>query len=180
MKESEYKNIEDLIARFLAAETTEAEERKLQEYLCGLQEVPPEWQDIAIMMHGFRAESQAPKSVPNANKSSKKAIVKILAWAAAAIVVVALMIPLLVKNNGLDNEYPSIAELVGECDFTTPLPCHSDDECAQMRFLMAVSSIKDPELRNELMDLAVEFDLKELNREADEYVEKMLNKSSNL
>lgn len=175
----DYNQIQDLIDRFMMAETSEAEERELAEFFQNAGSIPPQWEDVAIMMRGF---SEAPSGAASRRKeivSTKTIKMPRLAWVAAASLAIILGISALMARMGSDESLPSIAELVGDCSFENPLPCHSDDECAQMRFLMAVSSVEDPELRNELMDLAVEFDLQQLNREADEYVARMSGNNTN-
>jgi len=182
MNENTY--IQNLIDRYMAAETTEDEERELQHYFVNHGEIPAEWEDVAIMLRGFEAEktakaqtasSQATRTVTSAPK--KKTIIYRLAWmAAAAVALIMLGIWTLTGYQAEKiTDSPEIAELVGDISLYNQMPCDNEDECAQMRFLMAVASIEDEELRNELMDLAVEFDLQELNKEADEYVEMMTN-----
>ena len=48
------KQINDLLDRFMAGETSEQEERLLADYFCKRTDVPDEWAAYAVMFRGFR------------------------------------------------------------------------------------------------------------------------------
>ncbi|MBR6195281.1 MAG: hypothetical protein IKQ58_07405 [Prevotella sp.] len=48
------KQINDLLDRFMAGETSEQEERLLTDYFCKRTDVPDEWAAYAVMFRGFR------------------------------------------------------------------------------------------------------------------------------
>ena len=48
------KQINDLLDRFMAGETSEQEERLLTDYFCTRTDVPDEWAAYAVMFRGFR------------------------------------------------------------------------------------------------------------------------------
>jgi hypothetical protein len=48
------KQINDLLDRFMAGETSEQEERLLTDYFCEQTDIPEEWAAHAVMFRGFR------------------------------------------------------------------------------------------------------------------------------
>ena len=48
------KQINDLLDRFMAGETSEQEERLLADYFCKRTDIPDEWAAYAVMFRGFR------------------------------------------------------------------------------------------------------------------------------
>ena len=48
------KQINDLLDRFMAGETSEQEERLLTDYFCTRTDIPEEWAAYAVMFRGFR------------------------------------------------------------------------------------------------------------------------------
>ena len=48
------KQINDLLDRFMAGETSEQEERLLTDYFCTRTDIPEEWATYAVMFRGFR------------------------------------------------------------------------------------------------------------------------------
>lgn len=56
------KQINDLLDRFMAGETSEQEERLLADYFCKRMDIPDEWAAYAVMFRGFR--QSAAREVP--------------------------------------------------------------------------------------------------------------------
>ena len=59
--------LQQMIERFMAAETSEAEERELAAYFCENDDVPAEWREYAILFRGlggYRRCAVAPQSKP--------------------------------------------------------------------------------------------------------------------
>ncbi len=56
------KQINDLLDRFMAGETSEQEERLLTDYFCTRTDIPEEWAAYAVMFRGFR--QSAPREMP--------------------------------------------------------------------------------------------------------------------
>ena len=75
--------LQQMIERFMAAETSEAEERELAAYFCENDDVPAEWREYAILFRGlggYRRRAVAPRS-------------KRRRWAVAAAAAVITRIP---------------------------------------------------------------------------------------
>lgn len=77
----EKQHIQQLIDRYMAAETTQAEEALLADYFCTHHDVPAEWRTFSILFRGLRQgkAQEAPRRKPT-----------LLRWSAAAVVVVAM------------------------------------------------------------------------------------------
>lgn len=77
----EKQHIQQLIDRYMAAETTQAEESLLADYFCTHHDVPAEWRTFSILFRGLRQgkAQEAPRRKPT-----------LLRWSAAAVVVVAM------------------------------------------------------------------------------------------
>lgn len=77
----EKQHIQQLIDRYMAAETTQAEESLLADYFCTHHDVPAEWRTFSILFRGLRQGKvqEAPRRKPT-----------LLRWSAAAVVVVAM------------------------------------------------------------------------------------------
>lgn len=77
----EKQHIQQLIDRYMAAETTQAEESLLADYFCTHHDVPAEWRTFSILFRGLRQgkAQEAPRRKP-----------ALLRWSAAAVVVVAM------------------------------------------------------------------------------------------
>lgn len=73
--------IQQLIDRYMAAETTQEEEALLADYFCTHHDVPAEWRTFSILFRGLRQgkAQEAPRRKPT-----------LLRWSAAAVVVVAM------------------------------------------------------------------------------------------
>lgn len=73
--------IQQLLDRYMAAETTQAEEALLADYFCTHHDVPAEWRTFSILFRGLRQgkAQEAPRRKPT-----------LLRWSAAAVVVVAM------------------------------------------------------------------------------------------
>lgn len=78
----EKQHIQQLIDRYMAAETTQAEESLLADYFCTHHDVPAEWRTFSILFRGLRQgkAQEAPRRKPT-----------LLRWSAAAAVVVVAM-----------------------------------------------------------------------------------------
>lgn len=78
----EKQHIQQLIDRYMAAETTQAEEALLADYFCTHHDVPAEWRTFSILFRGLRQgkAQEAPRRKPT-----------LLRWSAAAAVVVVAM-----------------------------------------------------------------------------------------
>lgn len=74
--------IQQLLDRYMAAETTQEEEALLADYFCTHHDVPAEWRTFSILFRGFRQgkAQEAPRRKPT-----------LLRWSAAAAVVVVAM-----------------------------------------------------------------------------------------
>lgn len=74
--------IQQLIDRYMAAETTQEEEALLADYFCTHHDVPAEWRTFSILFRGLRQgkAQEAPRRKPT-----------LLRWSAAAAVVVVAM-----------------------------------------------------------------------------------------
>lgn len=77
----EKQHIQQLIDRYMAAETTQEEEALLADYFCTHHDVPAEWRTFSILFRGLRQgkAQEAPRRKPT-----------LLRWSAAAVVVVAM------------------------------------------------------------------------------------------
>lgn len=77
----EKQHIQQLIDRYMAAETTQAEEALLADYFCTHHNVPAEWRTFSILFRGLRQgkAQEVPRRKPT-----------LLRWSAAAVVVVAM------------------------------------------------------------------------------------------
>lgn len=77
----EKQHIQQLIDRYMAAETTQAEESLLADYFCTHHDVPAEWRTFSILFRGLRQgkAQEVPRRKPT-----------LLRWSAAAVVVVAM------------------------------------------------------------------------------------------
>lgn len=73
--------IQQLLDRYMAAETTQEEEALLADYFCTHHDVPAEWRTFSILFRGLRQgkAQEAPRRKPT-----------LLRWSAAAVVVVAM------------------------------------------------------------------------------------------
>ncbi len=76
------KQINDLLDRFMAGETSEQEERLLTDYFCKRTDVPDEWAAYAVMFRGFR--QPAAHEVPIRNYQHRW-------WMAAAAAILVLL-----------------------------------------------------------------------------------------
>lgn len=78
----EKQHIQQLIDRYMAAETTQEEEALLADYFCTHHDVPAEWRTFSILFRGLRQgkAQEAPRRKPT-----------LLRWSAAAAVVVVAM-----------------------------------------------------------------------------------------
>lgn len=139
---NENTHIQNLIDKFLTASTTEAEERELADFFASCENVPPMWQDLAIMFGGFRTE-KANISIPENNK--KIPVVR-LAWMAAASVALWLGISFFMGSSDADNNTETAVAQLNE---------------AKEDFMKYESS----EITAELEELSLEFDLMMLNEE---------------
>lgn len=139
---NENTHIQNLIDKFLTASTTEAEERELADFFASCENVPPQWEDLAIMFGGFRAE-KANVSLP---KKSKKIPVVRLAWMAAASVALWLGISFFMGSSDAEVEPETAVAQLNE---------------AKEDFMKYESS----EITAELEELSLEFDLMMLNEE---------------
>lgn len=74
--------IQQLLDRYMAAETTQEEEALLADYFCTHHDVPAEWRTFSILFRGLRQgkAQEAPRRKPT-----------LLRWSAAAAVVVVAM-----------------------------------------------------------------------------------------
>ena len=74
----EKQHIQQLIDRYMAAETTQAEEALLADYFCTHHDVPAEWRTFSILFRGLRQgkAQEAPRRKPT-----------LLRWSAAVVVV---------------------------------------------------------------------------------------------
>lgn len=73
--------IQQLLDRYMAAETTQEEEALLADYFCTHHDVPAEWRTFSILFRGLRQgkAQEAPRRKPT-----------LLRWSAVAVVVVAM------------------------------------------------------------------------------------------
>ena len=76
------KQINDLLDRFMAGETSEQEERLLTDYFCTRTDIPEEWAAYAVMFRGFR--QSVTREVP-INHSRRRW------WMAAAAAILVLL-----------------------------------------------------------------------------------------
>ena len=76
------KQINDLLDRFMAGETSEQEERLLTDYFCTRTDIPEEWATYAVMFRGFR--QSVTREVP-INHSRRRW------WMAAAAAILVLL-----------------------------------------------------------------------------------------
>lgn len=76
------KQINDLLDRFMAGETSEQEERLLTDYFCEQTDVPDAWAAYAVMFRGFR--QSAAREVPLGRSQHRW-------WMAAAAAVLVLL-----------------------------------------------------------------------------------------
>lgn len=78
----EKQHIQQLLDRYMAAETTQEEEALLADYFCTHHDVPAEWRTFSILFRGLRQgkAQEAPRRKPT-----------LLRWSAAAAVVVVAM-----------------------------------------------------------------------------------------
>lgn len=88
--------VQHLITRYLAAETTADEERKLEDFFRRTSDIPPEWRAVAIMLRGSAAKvsqrlPQPPDALPLSAPRPSRMPAPWRAVAAAAIVLLAAM-----------------------------------------------------------------------------------------
>ena len=76
------KQINDLLDRFMAGETSEQEERLLTDYFCTRTDIPEEWAAYAVMFRGFR--QSAAHKVPIIHSQRRW-------WMAAAAAILVLL-----------------------------------------------------------------------------------------
>ena len=70
--------IQELLDRYLSAETTEDEERLLADYFSTQRDIPTEWRDFSVLFRGIRQYDQKPAT------SHKRTIMR---WSAAAAII---------------------------------------------------------------------------------------------
>ncbi len=140
-------HIQNLIDKFLEASASEAEERELQEYFANLTEIPPEWEDLAIMLGGFARK----KVCISSTKKQKPKVLKLL-WLSAASVAILLGIRFFM---GADTNKTEVSEPKTTLEI----------------FQQGVAEIEDDELREEVERLMLEYDVMALEEEADKFVE---------
>ena len=76
------KQINDLLDRFMAGETSEQEERLLTDYFCEQTDIPEAWAAYAVMFRGFR--QSAAREVPLGRSQHRW-------WMAAAAAILVLL-----------------------------------------------------------------------------------------
>lgn len=76
------KQINDLLDRFMAGETSEQEERLLTDYFCTRTDIPEEWAAYAVMFRGFRQPAAHEVSIIHSQRRW---------WMAAAAAILVLL-----------------------------------------------------------------------------------------
>ena len=97
-------DIQQLLNRFMAGETTEAEEHQLSDYFTQHEDIPEQWADYAILFHGFQ------------HLSERKPAAKSVAWprwmaaAASVAILIAIGIPSLIPDISDKESVPQVAK----------------------------------------------------------------------
>lgn len=97
-------DIQQLLNRFMAGVTTEAEEHQLSDYFTQHEDIPEQWADYAILFHGFQYLSE------------RKPAAKLVAWprwmaaAASVAILVAIGIPFLIPDISDKESVPQVAK----------------------------------------------------------------------
>ena len=109
MTKKEY--IQELLDRYMAAETTKEEENVLSDYFCSHQEIPAEWQNFSVMFRGLR---QAKTRTVAFHKRT------VLKWSAIAAVAAGILLLVVFRfSQEPVEELPMVAETI-EQSLTQP------------------------------------------------------------
>lgn len=113
----EKEHIQQLLERYMAAETTEEEEQLLFDYFCTHHDIPAEWRNYSVLFRGIRQYD------PKPNATSMKAILK---WSAAAAIMVFVFVTGAKLMHQEETNKPSDA--VAEIIIEEPVTNDEDDE----------------------------------------------------
>lgn len=115
---NENTHIQNLIDKFLEASTTEAEEKELADYFASCENVPPQWQDLAVMFVGFASAKGGVKPT----KKQKPKVRKLLWLSAAASVAILLGVSFLFRSDDAEPVFAPIPwrEFVLEASVVLP------------------------------------------------------------